>query len=157
MKNGYSYEWINKTTSPQKRDSDTMQHGELRSYRGSRLFSEFFLQFSLPPVLILQLQWHLQDRRGIVLHLLRARLLHQLQQHQVTVGLENRWIKVKLILLQCLCQVQILMIEHGNPLTKPTKNPKSNKNENHETERATRSVVIFRVKPVVCRETNHVL
>ena len=37
--NGYSYEWINgqKTTSRWKRDSDTMQHGELRSNRGSWL------------------------------------------------------------------------------------------------------------------------
>ena len=35
-----------KTTSHLKRDSDTMQHGELRSYRGSRLVNEFFLQFS---------------------------------------------------------------------------------------------------------------
>ena len=37
--NGYSYEWINgqKTTSHQKRDSDTLQYGELRFYRGSRL------------------------------------------------------------------------------------------------------------------------
>ena len=39
--NGYSYEWINgqKQTSHQKRDSDTLQHGELRSYRGSSLSS----------------------------------------------------------------------------------------------------------------------
>ena len=37
--NGYSYEWINgqKATSHFKRDSDTLQHGELRSYCGSRL------------------------------------------------------------------------------------------------------------------------
>ena len=35
-----------KTTSHSKRDSDTMQHGELRSYRGSRLVNEFFLWFS---------------------------------------------------------------------------------------------------------------
>ena len=37
--NGYSYEWINgqKTTSHLKRDSDTLQYGELRSYCGSRL------------------------------------------------------------------------------------------------------------------------
>ena len=34
------------TTSYYKRDSDTMQHGELRSYWGSRLVNEFFLQFS---------------------------------------------------------------------------------------------------------------
>ena len=43
--------WVDqrsKTTSHQKRDSDTVQHGELRSYRGSRLVNEFlFLQFSL--------------------------------------------------------------------------------------------------------------
>ena len=47
--NGYSYEWINgrKTTSHLKRDSDTVQRGELRSDRGSWLVSEFFLQFSL--------------------------------------------------------------------------------------------------------------
>ena len=29
-----------------KRDSDTLQHGELRSYCGSRLVNEFFLRFS---------------------------------------------------------------------------------------------------------------
>ena len=40
-------------------------------------------------------------------------LLHQLQ---VTVGLEKERIKVQLIPLQCLCQVQMLMISRGNPL-----------------------------------------
>ena len=42
--NGYSYEWINgqKTTSHQKRDSDTLQYGELRSYCGSRLVKFVF-------------------------------------------------------------------------------------------------------------------
>ena len=46
--NGYSYEWINgqKLHLIQKRDSDTMQHGEILSYCGSRLVNEFFLQFS---------------------------------------------------------------------------------------------------------------
>ena len=45
--NGYSYERINGQTPHliKKRDSDTMQHEELRSYRGSRLVNEFFLQF----------------------------------------------------------------------------------------------------------------
>ena len=41
--NGYSYEWIN-GQQPQliiKRYSNTVQHGELRSYCGSRLVSEF--------------------------------------------------------------------------------------------------------------------
>ena len=42
--NGYSYEGINgqKPHLIKKRDSDTLQHGELRSYRGSRLV-KFFL------------------------------------------------------------------------------------------------------------------
>ena len=46
--NGYSYEWINgqKPHLIEKRDSDTVQHGELRSDRGSRLVNEFFIQFS---------------------------------------------------------------------------------------------------------------
>ena len=46
--NGYSYERINGQTPHliKKRDSDTMQHEELRSCRGSRLVNEFVLQFS---------------------------------------------------------------------------------------------------------------
>ena len=42
--NGYSYEWINgqKPHLILKRDSDILQYGELRSYRGSRLV-KFFL------------------------------------------------------------------------------------------------------------------
>ena len=35
-----------KTTSHQQRDSDTMQHGELRSFCGSMLVNEFFFRFS---------------------------------------------------------------------------------------------------------------
>ena len=42
-----------------------------------------------PPVLISQLQGHLQDRRIIVLHFLQARLRHQ-HQHQVIMRLEKR-------------------------------------------------------------------
>ena len=44
--NGYSYEWINgqKPHLTKKRVSDTMQHGELRSYRGSWFINEFFLK-----------------------------------------------------------------------------------------------------------------
>ena len=41
--------WVDqrsRTTSHQKRDSDSLQHGELRSDRGSRLVSKFFIQFS---------------------------------------------------------------------------------------------------------------
>ena len=45
---GYSHEWINgQEPLSLKRDSDNLQYGEFRSYRGSWLVSEFFLQFSL--------------------------------------------------------------------------------------------------------------
>ena len=62
--NGYSYEWIkwSNTTSHQRRDSDNLQYGEFRSYRGSRLVSEFVL------ILISQLQGHFQDRRVFITH-----------------------------------------------------------------------------------------
>ena len=48
-----------------------------------------------PPVLIIQFQRHLQDRRGLVLHL----------PHQVIMRLEKQRIELKVIPLQCLCQV----------------------------------------------------
>ena len=75
-----------------------------------------WFQACRPPVLISQLQGHLQVRRGRVLHLLQARLLHQRQQHQVTVRLEKERIEIKVIPLPCLCQISMLMIERGNPL-----------------------------------------
>ena len=45
---GYSYEWINgqKPTSHLKRYWNTVQHGELRFHRGSRLVNEFFLSLA---------------------------------------------------------------------------------------------------------------
>ena len=75
--NGYSYQWINgqKPHLILKRDSDTMQHGELRSYRGSRLVSEFFLCISS-----VNFTDTFEDRRVIPHHLLHPRLLHQLRQ-----------------------------------------------------------------------------
>ena len=81
-----------------------------------------------PPVLISQLQGHLQDRRVIVLHLLQARLRHQ-QQHQAIMRLEKERIEFKVTPLQCLCQLW-LTIERSNPLwTKPIKIPKTHKKE----------------------------
>ena len=46
---GYSYEWINgqKPHLIKKRDSDTMQHGGLRSDRGSWFINEFFFKPAL--------------------------------------------------------------------------------------------------------------
>ena len=46
MKTDILMDQWSKTTFHQKRDSDTMQHGELRSDRVSRLVNEFFLRFS---------------------------------------------------------------------------------------------------------------
>ena len=78
-----------------------------------------------PPVLISQLQGHLQDRRVSVLHLLHPHLLPR-EQHQVIMRLEKERIELKVIHLQCLCQVSMLdvdqsrarspTIERGNPL-----------------------------------------
>ena len=65
--------------------------------------------------LIHQLQGNFQDRGGLVLHLLQARLLHQ-RHHQVIMRLEKKRIELKVIPLQCLCQVPMLIIERGNPL-----------------------------------------
>ena len=46
---GYSYEWINgqKPHLIKKRYSDTVQHRELRSDRGSWFINEFFLKLVL--------------------------------------------------------------------------------------------------------------
>ena len=46
--------------------------------------------------LIRQLQGHFQDRRGIVLHLLQACLLHR-RQHQVMMRLEKERVELKVI------------------------------------------------------------
>ena len=66
-------------------------------------------------VLIIQLQGHLQDRRSIVLHLLRARLLHR-RQRRVIMRLENERIELKVTYLQFLCPDSMLMIERGKPV-----------------------------------------
>ena len=81
-------------------------------------FPSWFQAFQrvLPPVLIIQLQGHLHDWRGIVVHLLQARLRHR-QQHQVMMRLEKERIELKVVPLQCPCQVAMLMIERGNPLS----------------------------------------
>ena len=45
----------------------------------------------------------------------QARLLHQ-RHHQVIMRLEKERTELKMIPLQCLCQVSMLMIERGHPL-----------------------------------------
>ena len=100
-----------------------------------------------PPVLIIQLQGHVQDRRGIVLHLLQARLLHR-QQHQVIMRLGKERIELKVIPLQCLCQL-MLTTERGNPLwTKPT-SPQKPKKKRYQDR--TVQPVVFRHPGVAAR------
>ena len=124
VENGYSYEWIN----------GQKPHHIKNGIRIQCNTENFFpivvpdLSAGRPPVLISQLQGHLQDKRVIVLHLLQARLRHQ-QQHQVIMRLEKESIELKVIPLQCLCQL-MLTIERCNPLwTKPTKPKKQTKKE----------------------------
>ena len=61
----------------------------------------------LPPVLIFQPQWHLHGRRAIILYLPQARVLHRPQQCQATVRLKKGKNWVRLIPFQCLCQAQM--------------------------------------------------
>ena len=96
----------------------------------------------LHPVLILQPQWHLQDRRVIILHLPQARLLLQLRQHQATGRFETERIKVELIPLQCLCQVQMLK-RWSNVQSRALPSQPKSKKTNEEDDRTG--------KPVVCR------
>ena len=78
--NGYSYEWIHGQKPHLIKNGIRIQYITRRTS-----FRSWFqaCQRVRPPVLISQLQGHLQDRRVIVLHLLQARLPHP-QQHQVS-------------------------------------------------------------------------
>ena len=126
--NGYSDEWIN----GQKPHLIKTGFGYSATRRTSFLSWFQACQGVLPPVLIIQLQGHFQDKRSIALHLLQARLLHR-QQHQVTVRLEKERIKVKLIPFQCLCQVNMLNGKNGE-----TRFPGQPKNQNQIKTKTTR-------------------
>ena len=96
----------------------------------------------LPPVLILQPQWHLQDRRGIILHLPQARLLLQLRQHQATVRLEKERIKVELISLRDDRTTRpVVCCRTWQALPSQPKNSKIKERGNHDRTG----------RPVVCR------
>ena len=113
-------------------------------------FRSWFLVYPRvrPQVLTLQPQWHLQDRRAIILHLPQARLHHQpwhLQLCQATVKLEygETCVGTDSYPVPVSSSNVEEMIERGDSLfaanpssaAKPTKNPKPNKNENHDIER----------------------
>ena len=71
---GYSYEWVNgqKPHFILKRYSDTVQHGELRTDRGSWFVNEFFLQ-----LVLFNIHDTFQGRRLIIPRLPQARLPRQ--------------------------------------------------------------------------------
>ena len=125
--NGYSYTWIN----GKNHISLKMGFGYNATQRTSFLSWFQACQRVLPPGHNIQQQRHLQYRRGIVLHLLQARLRHR-QQHQEIMRLEKERIELKVMSLQCLCQVSMLMMERrnllsaGNPITSQFTKPTSN-------------------------------
>ena len=129
--NGYSYEWIN------GQKPHLIKNG-IRLFATRRTSFRSWFQAChrvLPPVLILQLQWHLQDRSVIILHLPQARLLHQPQLCQATVRLDQKKIRVGLIPIQYLCQVN--MLNGKNAETRCPSQPKipNQKHEDHHQER----------------------
>ena len=127
-------QWSKKPHLIKKRYSDTMQHRELRSDRGSWFINEFFLKLSL-------CNKHDTFKAGnklIILRLLQARLPHQpwhLQLCQATMGRARG----------DLCGIDPYPVTVSSKhverkewwylLTKPTQNPKPNKNEDHDQER----------------------
>ena len=110
-----------KATSHQKRDSDTLQYGELRSYCGSRLVKFVLLDLH-------RLQRHLRDRRVISPHLLQPHLLHL---QQVKFRFEKEKMGLTATPLQCKCQLR-LMIDQGN-LMKPQANKIQKPNKKKST------------------------
>ena len=119
-----------KTTSYQKRYSDTVQHGELRSDRGSWFINEFFLKLALFNVptsssssstsptmtsstvsnksVVRQKRWDLDSYPAAVSS---KHVERQERRDPCSSGISEEL------------------------LTKPTKNPKPNKNEDHDQER----------------------
>ena len=102
--NGYSYEWIN------GQKPHLIKNGIRKPCN-----TENFVPIVVPGLSTSSsssshpsTSWHFQDRRVIFLHLPQARLLLQLRQHQATGKFETKMIKVELIPIQCLCQVQNL-------------------------------------------------
>ena len=106
--NGYSYEWINGQKPHLIKDGIRIQCNAENFVPivvpglSSSSSSSSHPSTSMTPS---------RQERHRSTYLPQARLLHQLQQYQVTVRLEKERIKVESILLQCLCQVQMLMME----------------------------------------------
>ena len=93
-----------KTTSHEKRDSgyNATRRTSLRSW------FQAFRRVLLLPVLILQPQWHLQDKRVIILHFPQARLPSPTTTASSDSETREREDQSGMTPLKCLCQIQML-------------------------------------------------
>ena len=104
---GYSCEWIN-GQKPHLTKSGIRIQCNTENFVPivvPGLSNEFFLPFS---------SFNFDDTfktREPLFYIFLKLVFHPLQQHQVILRLEKESIRVKVIPLQCLCQVPMLMIE----------------------------------------------
>ena len=131
---GYSYEWINgqkATTSHYKTYSDTVQHRERRSDRGSWFVNEFFLQFSffnINGTFRQEIDHPTSSSSSSTSPTTTVSSDSETRAREDLCGIDSHPVTVS--------SKHVERKERGDPLTKPNKNPKPNKNENHERERS---------------------
>ena len=139
---GYSYEWI----TGQKPHLIKTVFWYSATRRTS--YQTWFLVYQrvLPQACLLQHPWHLQGRKMIILRLPQTRLPHHpwyLQPRQAKVWLDkNGETRTEWITIPQSCQVNVWKGKNRGDqyssetseelLTEPTRNPKTNKNQDHE-------------------------
>ena len=119
-----------KTTSHSKRYSDTVQHRELRSDRGSWFINEFFLQFSLFNIhdtFKAETDHPTSSSSSSTSPTTTVSSDSETRAREDLSGLDSHRAPVS--------SSHVERTERGDPLTKPTKSQKPNKNEDHDLER----------------------
>ena len=117
-----------KTTSHRKRDSDTVQHGELRSDRGCWFINDFFLKLAFCNI-------HDTFKASSSSSSTSPPMTSSTVSSESVARQERR---DPCGIDPCPAAVSSKHVERqerGDLLTKPTKNPKPNKNEDHDLER----------------------
>ena len=121
-----------KTTSHKKRYSNTVQHGELRSDRGSWFVIEFFLKLALFMTLSRQKIDHptssSSSSTSPTMTSSTVSSDSETRAREDLSGVDSHPAPVS--------SSHVERKERGDPLTKPTQNPKPNQKENHEKERS---------------------
>ena len=127
---GCSYEWINgQKPHLMKKGIRTMQHGELRSDRGSRLINEFFIQFSYFNLNERQESNHpTSSSSSSTSPTTTVSSDSETRAREDLSGIDSHPAAVS--------SSHVERKERGDLLSNPTKNPKPNRNENHEKERS---------------------